>query len=216
MLAGALLLAGAGLQADEALRLAFCRRVIAAAAGVSCSAEVWAPNLGRLPAGWTLAGLGALPSPGSWRPYPARLRSPSGAEATVGVRVRLLPAVKGWILTRTLAPGQPVTPGCVRAAMLDPRDLAGTPVQGPLRTALTAARGLPAGRALLAGDLRDPSYGRPGERVVLVIHYGSIAATDAGVLLEGGPQGSVLKAQHLRSGRVVRGTLDGRDLLVED
>ena len=130
--------------------------------------------------------------------------------------MRLWACVRGWTVTQPLALGSPIGLSCVAQALLDPRALGGQPQQGPLPAGARAARPLAPGQPLLAADLTLGETLAAGERVTLLVRQDGIEAGDEGILLESGADGSLLRAAHRRSGRVVRGRLSGRTLLVED
>jgi flagella basal body P-ring formation protein FlgA len=219
----AALLAGppAQARADSALRGDFDSRVMASAAALTCAAQVWAPALVAQAPAWRLAAAfdptDALPKPGAW----AEVQVPLALEGTTLtaqalVRVRLLSCVAGWAARGALAPGSPLNLSTLRPALFDPRGLNGPPQSGSLPPGATAARALMQGQALLQADVADPSAVHAGQRVTLMVREGCIVAGDQGVLLDSGVQGSLLRAQHVRSGKIVRGRLDNGTLLVED
>ena len=214
----ALLAAAYGpLRGDETLRRAFERRVLDEAAALSCTAQVWAPALERYAAPWGISSEPVLPGPGAWSRLTVELSNPGlTVTARAEVQIRLESCVSGWSVTKPLSQGSPLDASSLRAGLFDPRSLAGPLAAGPLPAGAVAARALMPDRPLLKADLMDPAGARAGDKVTLMVRLGDIEAGDEGVLLDGGGEGSLLRAQHCRSGKVVRGRLSGRILMLED
>jgi flagella basal body P-ring formation protein FlgA len=169
-----------------------------------------------IPAGWSIGAAAPLPKPGAWDLESVLLkRDGTTATAQAKVRVKLTALVGAWTVMQPLAPGSPLDPSQLHWDLYDPRSLTAPPLPRAIPDGATAGRSLAAGQVLCAGDVNDASTMHAGQRVTLMIKEDSIEASDEGVLLDSGGQGSLLRAQHLRSGKLVRGRLSGHVLLVE-
>jgi flagella basal body P-ring formation protein FlgA len=210
------LLASVSLRADPALRAEVEKQLLGAAAAISCAADVSASGLEAIPKGFQLRTLGPLPAAGSWQSVDVGLiEQPSGRSTAAKVRIRLTEGVWAWAPREPLIAGLKVRPELLEWRLFDPRTLGGEPLRKiyPGRVAL---RTLLKGRPLLSGDLGPAEALAAGTTVTLVVRLGGLEVDDQGVLLESGSEGCLVRAVRREGGKVLRGKLEGRRLIVED
>jgi flagella basal body P-ring formation protein FlgA len=209
------LLWAAPLPADPGLEAEFQAALRSRAQSMSCAAQVLGNPLRALDPGWSFAMPAALPPAGRWQGVAVALRR--GPESrTLALQIRLWPCERVKVLARSLPAGAELGEGDLALAWVDARCLGGLDQRGPIAAGSRLVRPRRLGDPLLSGDLAQAPSRRAGDRVRLQVRFPGGLASDEGILLEDAAEGSLIKAEHARSGRVVTGRLRAGAVLVED
>jgi flagella basal body P-ring formation protein FlgA len=131
-----------------------------------------------------------------------------GADWTIYVPVTVQSRIQVWALRAPEVQGARLTAGEVAP---ETRLVGGLPVgyvtdPGQLSRA-TLRHSLPAGSVLTADDLLPDFMVRQGEQVTLVASMGGIEVRAAGLALQNGRQGALIRVQNATSSRVIQGVV---------
>lgn len=131
-----------------------------------------------------------------------------GADWTIYVPVTVQSRIRVWALRTPQVQGARLTTGEVAP---ETRLVGGLPIgyvtdPGQLSRA-TLRHSLPAGAVLTADDLLPDFMVRQGEQVTLVAAMGGIEVRAAGLALQNGRQGALIRVQNAASSRVIQGVV---------
>lgn len=133
-----------------------------------------------------------------------------GADWTIYVPVTVQSRIRVWALrspevegarlgSADVAPETRLVGGMAVGYVMDPAQLAHA----------TLRHSLPAGAVLTSQDLLPDLMVRQGEQVTLVAAMGGIEVRAAGLALQDGRQGAVIRVQNATSSKVVQGVVEG-------
>jgi flagella basal body P-ring formation protein FlgA len=156
--------------------------------------------------------LPSSPAPVVWR---GSVAFGANQRFAVWARVRVSARIPKWVATENIKPGVPISSSQVRVESITafPELSAANPVDIMGRISL---RSIPAGTQIRPGDIEWPPEVRRGDTVAVEVRSGAAHLALSGKSESDGRTGETISVRNLRSNKVFRARVDGKDRAVVD